>query len=81
MYHKAKIHKPRVGDHGERISGAFFLRGFRAVVVEMPFAAGGGRMAEINFEFRRSLNEIHRRDCRDFGVIPETGEVEIENGW
>lgn len=38
-------------------------------------------MAETNFEFRRSLNEIHRRDCRDFGVIPETGEVEIENGW
>jgi hypothetical protein len=38
-------------------------------------------MAERNFEFRKLLNEVHRRDRRDPGLSPGAAEVEIEDGW
>ncbi len=38
-------------------------------------------MAERNFEFRKRLNVVHRRDRRDPAAQPREGETTIEQGW
>ena len=39
------------------------------------------RKPEINYEFRHKMLDIHKKDIRDFSLMPAHNEIEIENGF